>query len=884
MDHRTRTTLTAAGTALVLAVSGATAAQAVTQPPGGRATALNAAPPPGLAPPVGPSLNTSFVTRDGASLVLDGEPFRFSGPNIYWLGLDENVGGVDYPTRFRIRDALDTAAATGATVVRSHMLASTGAPLTLRPEAGVWNDEAFATIDYAMAYAGELGLRLVLPLTDEWEYYHGGHRDFTDPLGLPGEAFYSDPRAVAAFDEYVTRVLTHENPYTGLSYAEDPTVLAFELGNELQGMTPQWIEGRTALLRELAPEHLVAGGTRFGLDPDTLTSSLDIVDVHYYPPTAEAVLRDAAQVAAADKVYLGGEYASTAISEELLGPLVDEETVGGLLYWSLFPHHDRGGFVPHDDGFTLHVPGDTPQMRHQVDVLEDFSRALLHGRAADAHELDQPLITEISRRAGVPQVTWRGTADAAGYHLERAAGPRSRWVRLTDEPVPTTTQPWLDLSEQLLGAASLYRVVPVGRDGTEGPSSDPVRVDGEGAALVDPLEDWSLTSSRSEQLTTVPAGDESAVVVDNPDGSQQITWDAPRTTGLELLVAARGRPTGPSGTLRVEVPGATGSWTPVDVRVTRESRDRWRVAADDLPEVDRVRVVWAAPVGRGTAKVVSVVRATVHTQLEPVTAAPGAFDLLEPADGADAVGTSPTLRWEDAPDAAYYRLSIRPEDDDRDLITATGLRAATWTPPTGLAAGTTYEWSVTAVNGAGSTDASTSGTFTTRSLPTEPVVVEDFSGLADDVAARAAVTVNPGGDPITVSLARGDRRDPAAEDDTALALTVQPGGAGYAGISRNLPAPQDWWGQRGLQMWVDPEDTSPITVQIIAGGNYWEAVVTPQTTEGQLLQVPFTAFAPPSWASGASTLDLTSVTQLSIYLAGTATPRTTVVDSVATYL
>ena len=43
-------------------------------------------------------------------------PFRFAGTNLYWLGLDENVGGVDYPTYFRIRDALDTAKALRQTV------------------------------------------------------------------------------------------------------------------------------------------------------------------------------------------------------------------------------------------------------------------------------------------------------------------------------------------------------------------------------------------------------------------------------------------------------------------------------------------------------------------------------------------------------------------------------------------------------------------------------------------------------------------------------------------------------------------------------------------------------------------------------------------------
>jgi len=34
---------------------------------------------------------------------------------------------------------------------------------------------------------------------------------------------------------YITELLEHYNPYTGLHYYEDPTILAFETGNELSG-------------------------------------------------------------------------------------------------------------------------------------------------------------------------------------------------------------------------------------------------------------------------------------------------------------------------------------------------------------------------------------------------------------------------------------------------------------------------------------------------------------------------------------------------------------------------------------------------------------------------------------------------------------------------
>lgn len=57
----------------------------------------------------------AFVQREGTSLTLQGEPFRFAGTNLYWLGLDENVGGIDHLTCFRTDDALKTVRVMNAT-------------------------------------------------------------------------------------------------------------------------------------------------------------------------------------------------------------------------------------------------------------------------------------------------------------------------------------------------------------------------------------------------------------------------------------------------------------------------------------------------------------------------------------------------------------------------------------------------------------------------------------------------------------------------------------------------------------------------------------------------------------------------------------------------
>lgn len=46
---------------------------------------------------------TSFVTREGKRLKLDNADFKAVGPNVYWLGLDENINNaISYPTPGRV--------------------------------------------------------------------------------------------------------------------------------------------------------------------------------------------------------------------------------------------------------------------------------------------------------------------------------------------------------------------------------------------------------------------------------------------------------------------------------------------------------------------------------------------------------------------------------------------------------------------------------------------------------------------------------------------------------------------------------------------------------------------------------------------------------------
>lgn len=114
---------------------------------------------------------------------------------------------------------------------------------------------------------------LICDHADNWNYYHGGYHDFTDWLGLPKANFYTDSKAVAAWQSYVSHRLQHVNPYTGKPATEDPAILAWETGNELENPNPPsaWTIATAQFIKSIDKNHLVMDG-HYGIDSGTLPS------------------------------------------------------------------------------------------------------------------------------------------------------------------------------------------------------------------------------------------------------------------------------------------------------------------------------------------------------------------------------------------------------------------------------------------------------------------------------------------------------------------------------------------------------------------------------------------------------------------------------------
>jgi len=332
----------------------------------------------------------AFVERRDAELVLAGRPFRFAGANEYYLGLDDNLrdalGAPVYPSHAATDAALDSAAALGVTVIRAHTLGiSVGNPRSIEPALGTWNEAAFAPVDYAIAGARARGLRLMIPLTDEWRWYHGGKSTFTRWRGYANDPntartagnddrqrateahFYTDPAVVADFEQYVRHLLTHRNPLTGLRYADDPTIALWETGNELWDAPPAWTDRIARFVKSLAPRQLVADGSAASgmhVAGAALTSpAVDVVGGHFYPRDLAWMQRDAAVAAAHHKAYVIGEYDWRGDVSGWLRAIEADRHVAGAVFWTLLPHLPDGRPEEHGDGYALWMPGVDPATR-----------------------------------------------------------------------------------------------------------------------------------------------------------------------------------------------------------------------------------------------------------------------------------------------------------------------------------------------------------------------------------------------------------------------------------------------------------------------------------------------------------------------------------------
>ncbi len=562
---------------------------------------------------------TTFVTRDGDQLFDDGVPFRFVSVNVPdLLGIVDPAWAI--PTPWEQEDGLCAVRQLGGKVARTYVISvgdpSGGVPRHVTAP-GVLDEDQMVAMDEAIAAAGRQGVRLVVPLVDQWSWV-GGTTEYAAFRGLSQDDFWTDATVRADFLETVRFVVSRVNTVTGVPYAEDPAILAWETGNELDAPA-DWTAEVAAAIKDLDPNHLVVDGT-FGIEMDNLDNEdIDVVSNHYYWP---ADFRDDyAAAAAADRAtslgrrpFIVGEFGivpAWRVEGLLTAGMADGVT--GIMAWSLRFHDEAGGFYWHteyDDGTTAYkayrwpgfASGDAWEERTVLDLLRDAVADLDGVPVA----LPPPAPTLLADEFD-GTLSWRGSAGADTYTLARADAADGPWVDVasgfTDADAPNTASV-ADPSGVGAGGA-WYRLTALGAGGASEPSAvyGPVVT---GALFEDPLADLSLvydadTALRIDGTNASLFGGDTGRLTRSSAGDRSVVWGAEGlVTGVDLLAYAW--PSEPTPTLGFATSPDGETWTDLVVTADELGGDwrRLRYRVEALPADTRYVRVTLAETGGNT--------------------------------------------------------------------------------------------------------------------------------------------------------------------------------------------------------------------------------------------------------------------------------------------
>lgn len=359
-----------------------------------------------------------FVTRDGDQLMLNGEQFRYAATNTYELMFGQPVTVDAYLTR--MNDAGFNVLRTWAFFDIGKLDGTMGVEISNKgtwfqyfdPEQGrpVYNDgeNGLVKLDYVIYSASQHDIKLILPLVNNWANFGGLDQYVTWADGLWHDDFMTDEQIKTWYKEWVAHVLNRVNTYSGIAYKDDPTIMAWELANEMRcsesgpylssaacrsSTIVAWADEMSTYIRSIDSKHLISFGSEGFLcdtdggaywltncsesgDPVAITAlpNIDMHGIHIYPdhwtpeePTDDWVdwsvwwIERHADIANdAGKPYYIGEYGWRDQSTRL--PVFNEWLTAfydaggdGSNFWMMQPTNP-GLTPPDNDGFVVYCP------------------------------------------------------------------------------------------------------------------------------------------------------------------------------------------------------------------------------------------------------------------------------------------------------------------------------------------------------------------------------------------------------------------------------------------------------------------------------------------------------------------------------------------------
>ncbi len=267
------------------------------------------------------SFAQKFVSVKQNQFVYKNKAYYFFGTNFWYssyLGLEKNPEkGID-----RLKKELDFLKDNNVKNIRVLAGVEGAGKIngvnrvepSYQPEAGKFSDENLKGLDILMSEAGKRNIKVVLFLSNNWEWsggwlqylnWNGKIDDETmkralnwDELRDYTSKFYSCKECKAQYYQQVKNIITRKNTITGKKYVDDTTLMAWEIANEPRPMRPtanedykKFISETAAFIKSLDKNHLVTTGSEGEMGTEDMSlykenhadKNIDYLTIHIWP-------------------------------------------------------------------------------------------------------------------------------------------------------------------------------------------------------------------------------------------------------------------------------------------------------------------------------------------------------------------------------------------------------------------------------------------------------------------------------------------------------------------------------------------------------------------------------------------------------------------------
>ncbi|MGI8467390.1 MAG: glycoside hydrolase 5 family protein [Pyrinomonadaceae bacterium] len=309
--------------------------------------------------------SSSFVTVKNHQFFLNGKPYYYIGAN-YWygtlLGLEKDKKrGIE-----RLRKELDFLKANGVTNLRI-MAGVEGSGMIngvmrvappLQSEQGKFDESVLDGLDLILAEMDKREMKAVIFLSNNWEWSGGFQQYLIWNNKVPDSMktrkltwdeqrdivsqFYGCEPCREGYNKQVNLILSRTNKYNKKKYTDEPSVMAWELGNEPRPMRPsanadykKWISGAAAMIKAKDKNHLVTIGHEGLMGTEDLKlyeeinrdKNLDYLTIHIWAKNWGWFEGDKVAEGFPNVVEKATDYIDRhlAVAERLNKPLVIEE-------------------------------------------------------------------------------------------------------------------------------------------------------------------------------------------------------------------------------------------------------------------------------------------------------------------------------------------------------------------------------------------------------------------------------------------------------------------------------------------------------------------------------------------------------------------------------